>query len=341
MINVPGAAAADASLSQRTNVVFMGTSGRSGSGKALIVQTGKATAFGQIAERLRLRPPETEFERGIRHLGYLLTQVMFVLVVMVFAINVVRGNRPVESLLFSVALAVGLTPQLLPAIININLSRGSQKMAKAGVIVRRLSAIENLGSMNVLCTDKTGTLTEGVVKLDTAADINGQPSDDIFRLAYLNAFYQTGMTNALDDAICNFKQIDVSHVTKVDEIPYDFERKRLTVVVKENDHCTMISKGALEPLLKECVNMVSQDQAQAIQGKYTEWSGQGLRVLAIATKDVPEKHPYTRDDEKGMKLAGFFLFFHPAKTGVKSILKALKHLGVQIKLIAGANKLVV
>ncbi len=337
---MPGTTPEGVSLGERTNAVFMGTSVSSGSGKALIVQTGKATAFGQIAERLRLRPPETEFERGIRHLGYLLTQVMFFLVVMVFAINVVRGNRPVESLLFSVALAVGLTPQLLPAIINISLSRGSQKMAKAGVIVRRLSAIENLGSMNVLCTDKTGTLTEGVVKLDTAADINGQPSDDIFRLAYLNAFYQTGMTNALDDAICNFKQIDVSHVTKVDEIPYDFERKRLTVVVKENDHCTMISKGALEPLLKECVNMVSQDQAQAIQGKYAEWSGNGLRVLGIATKDVPEKHPYTRDDEKGMKLAGFLLFSDPPKTGVKDTLSALNNLGVQIKIITGDNKLV-
>jgi Mg2+-importing ATPase len=337
---MPGATPEGAGLSERTNVVCMGTSVSSGSGKALIVQTGKATAFGQIAERLRLRPPETEFERGIRHLGYLLTEVMFFLVVMVFAINVVRGNSPVESLLFSVALAVGLTPQLLPAIININLSRGSQKMAKAGVIVRRLSAIENLGSMNVLCTDKTGTLTEGVVKLDAANDINGQPSDDVFRLAYLNAFYQTGMTNALDDAICDFKQIDVSHVTKIDEIPYDFARKRVTVVVKENERCTMICKGALEPLLKECVNMVSPDQAQAIQGKFAEWSGKGLRVLGIATKEVPEKHPYTRDDEKGMKLAGFLLFSDPPKAGVKDTIGVLNGLGVQIKIITGDNKLV-
>lgn len=154
-----------ASLSERTNTLFMGTSVRSGSGKALTVLTGKTTAFGQIADRLRLRSPETEFERGIRYLGYLLTQVMFFLVVSVFAINVVRGNPPIDSLLFSIALAVGLTPQLLPAIININLSQGAQRMAKQGVIVRRLTAIENFGSMDVLCVDKTGTLTEGVIQL--------------------------------------------------------------------------------------------------------------------------------------------------------------------------------
>src|SRR5258706_8524046 len=337
---MPGTVPADATLSQRTNVVFMGTSVRSGDGKALIVKTGKTTAFGQISDRLRLRPPETEFERGIRHLGYLLTQVMFVLVIGVFAINVVRGNPPIESLLFSIALAVGLTPQLLPAIININLSRGSQKMAKQGVIVRRLSAIENVGSMDVLCTDKTGTLTEGVIKLDAVYDISGQPSDEVFRLAYLDAFFQTGMVSPLDDAICNYKKIDTSHITKIDEIPYDFTRKRLTVVVKEGDICTMISKGALEAVIKECEYHLDKAQRQTVMDKFAEWSGKGFRVLGIACKQVPEKHPYTHEDEKDMNFVGFLLFFDPPKAGVKDTIAELSKLGVQLKIITGDNKLV-
>ena len=197
----PGPVAVQASLAQRINCVFMGTNVRSGSARALIVQTGKATAFGQIAERLSLRPPETEFERGVRRFGYLLTEVMLILVLIVFAINVFFHKPVLDSLLFSVALAVGLTPQLLPAIISINLSKGSQAMAADGVIVRRLESIENFGSMDVLCTDKTGTLTEGVVQLDGALNVAGQPSDQVFRYAYLNAHFQTGLANPLDEAI--------------------------------------------------------------------------------------------------------------------------------------------
>ncbi|MBA3874504.1 MAG: magnesium-translocating P-type ATPase, partial [Anaerolineae bacterium] len=323
-----------------TNTVFMGTNVRSGSGTALIVETGKSTAFGQIADRLRLRPPETEFERGVRHLGNLLTEVIFFLVFGVFAINVLRNKPAIDSLLFSIALAVGLTPQLLPAIININLSRGSQKMAKEGVIVRRLNSIENLGSMDVLCTDKTGTLTEGVVKLDAANDIKGQPSDEVFRLAYLNSSFQSGTANALDEAIVHSKTIDISHVTKIDEVPYDYIRKRLTVVVKEGDTCTMITKGALEGIVKVCDPIISHDQYQTIMTQYAEWSGKGFRVLGIATKQVPEKHPYTHDDEAGMAFTGFLLFFDPPKAGVKDTITALTSLGIQLKIITGDNKLV-
>jgi Mg2+-importing ATPase len=229
-----GPVPAQASLTERTNCVFMGTNVRSGSARLLVVQTGTVTAFGQIAKKLTLRPPETEFERGIRRLGYLLTEVMFVLVFAVFAINVFFKKPVLDSLLFSIALAVGLTPQLLPAIINVNLSRGSQAMAAAGVIVRRLASIENFGSMDVLCTDKTGTLTEGVIKLDGALDVQGQPSDEVFRWAYLNAHFQTGLSNPLDEAIVAQAQPDLSGVSKVDEVPYDFVRKRLSVVVAQD-----------------------------------------------------------------------------------------------------------
>src|SRR5512144_1244097 len=197
----PGVIPAKASLAERTNSVFMGTSVRSGMAHMLIVQTGKGTVFGQIAERLSLRPDQTEFERGVQKFGYLLTQVMLVMVVLVLAINIFLAKPPIDSLLFSLALAVGLAPELLPAIISITLAHGAQQMAKRGVIVRRLNSIENFGSMDVLCTDKTGTLTEGVVRLDSALDVGGQPSEAVLRQSYLNAQFQTAMENPLDDAI--------------------------------------------------------------------------------------------------------------------------------------------
>jgi P-type Mg2+ transporter len=224
---------ANASLAQRINCVFMGTTAGSGTAQVLIVQTGKTTVFGQVAERLRLRPPETEFERGIRHFGNLLTQVMLVMVVIVLAVNLFFAKPLIDSLLFALALAVGLAPELLPAIISITLSHGARQMARRGVIVRRLNSIENFGSMDVLCTDKTGTLTEGVVRLDGALDTQGQPSEAVLRYAYLNAHYQTGLNNPLDDAIQAAAQkagLDISAEQKVDEIPYDFVRKRLSVV---------------------------------------------------------------------------------------------------------------
>ena len=183
----PGTYPVNASLAERENSVFMGTSVSSGTAQVLIAQTGRETVFGQVADRLRLRPPETEFERGIKHFGSMLTQVMLVIVVLVLAVNLFLAKPFLDSLLFTLALAVGLTPELLPAIISITLSHGAQIMAKRGVIVRRLNAIENFGSMDVLCTDKTGTLTEGVVRLDGALDVQGKPSETVLRLAYLNA----------------------------------------------------------------------------------------------------------------------------------------------------------
>ena len=186
----PGVVAAQSSLAERSNSVFMGTNVRSGSARCLVIETGSRTAFGQIAGRLTLRPPENEFQRGVKHLGYLLTEVMFLLVLGIFFFNILFHKAPLDSLLFSIALAVGLTPQLLPAIININLSKGSQSMAKRGVIVRRLESIENFGSMDILCTDKTGTLTLGVVQLDAAVNPEGENSDEVLRLAALNARFQ-------------------------------------------------------------------------------------------------------------------------------------------------------
>ena len=228
----PGVVATETPLAKRTNVLWMGTHVVSGTAKAVVVTTGKQTEFGKVSERLKLRPEETEFEHGIRRFGYFLMQVTLVLVMAIFAINVYLARPVLEAVLFSLALAVGLTPQLLPAIISINLAQGAKRMAQARVIVKRLASIENLGSMNVICSDKTGTLTEGIVRLQSALDVEGKPSEKVLLQAYLNAFYETGFANPIDEAIRIHRQFDLSSYSKVDEIPYDFLRKRLSILVK-------------------------------------------------------------------------------------------------------------
>jgi Mg2+-importing ATPase len=347
----PGAAPADASLGERTNCLFMGTSIRSGTARVLIVETGARTVFGQIARRLSLRPPETEFERGIRQFGALLTRIMVVLVLAVFAINIFLHKPPIDSLLFAIALAVGLSPELLPAIISVTLARGAQDMAARGVIVRRLSAIENLGSMDILCTDKTGTLTVGVVRLDGAFDWRGQCSEDVARDAYLNAALQSGLRNPLDDAIVAQAQIN-QHASaiaqKIDEIPYDFVRKRLSVVVREHGAERLICKGALEELLGVCTTVQDQaagvplDEARrsAIVERYTAWSAQGFRVLGVASKEVAPQLHYTHDAERDLIFAGFLLFFDPPKPDIQQTLADLSDVGVEFKIITGDNILV-
>ena len=205
---------AGTSLAQRTNSVWMGTHVVSGNAKVLVTLTGINTEFGKVSERLRLKAPETEFERGIRRFGYFLGEVTLVLVILIFAINVYLHRPVLEAFLFSLALAVGLTPQLLPAIISINLAHGAKKMAAKKVIVKRLASIENFGSMNIICSDKTGTLTEGTVKVESALDVNGDASEKAFLFAYLNASFESGFTNPIDEAILSFRKIDLKGYQK-------------------------------------------------------------------------------------------------------------------------------
>jgi Mg2+-importing ATPase len=276
---------------------------------------------------------------------------MLVMVVIVLAANLVLKKPLLDSLLFSLALAVGLTPELLPAIISITLSHGAQQMAKRGVIVRRLNSIENFGSMDVLCTDKTGTLTEGVVSLDGAHDTQGQSSEAILRYAYLNAHYQTGLTNPLDDAIQAAAQkasLDISADKKVDEIPYDFVRKRLSVITADSQGVhTLITKGALDNILSICTGLNSGDgvhpldaPARAdVEKRYSEWSEKGFRVLGLATKTIDGQHQaYSPADENGLTFAGFLLFFDPPKEDVKQVILDLAKRGVQLKIITGDNQ---
>jgi P-type Mg2+ transporter len=252
----PGSVSPTAPLRERTNSLFLGTSVRSGTARCLIVRTGPATEFGAVAARLSLRPPETEFDRGIRRFGYLMTIAMLALVLLVFVAHMLRGRPPVETLLFSVALAVGLSPELLPAILSVSLARGAQMMATHGVIVRRLNAIENLGSMNILCTDKTGTLTEGVVQLEGAYDPSGAPSTEVLRLGGCNAALETGLSNPLDEAILQALRPDLSGPRKTGEIPFDFVRKRVSVIVDDDHGRRLITNRPGRVLLVSTVLLV-------------------------------------------------------------------------------------
>ena len=343
----PEIADEDAGIQDRRNCVFMGTNVQSGSAVVLVTATGENTNFGAIAKNLSLRPPETEFERGVRHFGYLLTQIMLVLTLSVFAINVIMERPAIEALLFSVALAVGITPQLLPAIISITLSRGSRSMAEEGVIVRRLTAIENFGSMDVLCTDKTGTLTEGTIRLDGAFDLDGEASESVFRLAYLNASLQTGMENSLDKAVSESRNLDISNIVKKGEIPFDFTRERLSVIVEEESRYTLITKGAFSKVLNICTQVehkkVIKDlddvDLRNIQQLYETWSSQGIRVLGISTRSVELKEKYSVEDENQMVFAGFLLLFDHPKQDVIQTISNLEKNGVSLRVITGDNKL--
>lgn len=349
----PGTAASHAGLAERGNCVFMGTSVGSGTARVLIAQTGQATVFGQIAGKLALRPPMTEFERGIQRFGYLLTHIMLVMVVAVLAINIFMDRPAVASLLFALALAVGLAPELLPAIVSITLSHGAKRMASLGVIVRRLNAIENLGSMDVLCTDKTGTLTAGVVALDGAVDSAGQPSPTVLRLAAINAQFQSGLVNPLDDAVlaaAHRAGVDFRALQKVDEIPYDFVRKCLSVVAADASGArTLVTKGALDKVLAMCTSVsvgavvegapLDAAMRARIDALYEAWSTQGYRVLGVASRRVPARSgPCGRSEEQGLCFAGFLLFMDPPKADARQTLLDLAQRGVQLKIITGDNR---
>ncbi|MFN7918811.1 MAG: magnesium-translocating P-type ATPase [Bryobacteraceae bacterium] len=340
----PGVAAADAGIAERPNCVFLGSSVRSGMATALVVRTGAGTAFGEIAARLETRPPMTEFERGLHHFGIMLMQVLVALVLLVFAANVLYAKPAIDSLLFAVALAVGLTPQLLPAIFTITLSKGAQRMAAGGVIVRRLNAIENLGSMDVLCTDKTGTLTEGVIRLDGAFDAEGKASPDVLRYAVLNATFETGLGNPLDDAIrAQGETSNIEGYRKFDEIPYDFIRKRLSVaVIAPEGPPELITKGALEAVLDICASVregaLDEARRQGILARYEDWGRQGFRVLGVASRRLPSAAPLSHDDEREMTFEGFLIFFDPPKQAMRETLADLRHLGVDLKIVTGDSR---
>ena len=335
-------------LAGRTNSLFMGTHVISGTARAMAVYTGKQAEFGKISERLKLKPQETEFEHGIRRFGFFLLEVTLSLVIVIFAVNVYFHRPVLEAFLFSLALAVGLTPQLLPAIISINLAHGAKKMAQNKVIVKRLASIENFGSMDVLCSDKTGTLTEGSVRLHSALDLDGHASDRVFLHAYLNALFEKGFANPIDEAIRSHKQPDVSGYEKADEVPYDFIRKRLSILVRHDGAHVMITKGTLPQVLADC--SLAETPARhtvdiaavtpQILHQYETLSAQGLRLIGLAYREMGTASVIGKGEEQDMTFLGFVLFFDPPKKDIAETIDRLKKLGVALKIITGDNRLV-
>jgi Mg2+-importing ATPase len=344
--------ASEGAITEWSNYLFLGTSVVSGTATAVAVRTGSSTEYGKIARKLIERPPETEFERGTKSFGFLIMQVTFLLVLFVFLIIALRNpttSGVVEALLFAVALAVGLTPELLPMIITINLSRGAMAMSKKGVIVKRLSSIENFGSMNVLCTDKTGTLTENQIKLILNIDMNGKEDEKVFLLSFLNSNFQTGLKSPLDEAILKHKEIDSSGYQKIDEVPFDFVRRRVSVVVERRKQRFFIAKGAPEEILKICsyyelrraISDLTEDTRRRIEQKYNDLSAEGLRALGIAYKRIKEeKAVYSINDEKDMIFLGFIAFLDPPKETAKQSLQLLSRAGIELKILTGDNELV-
>jgi Mg2+-importing ATPase len=342
----------DATINECNNCMFMGTSIVSGTATAVVTKTGNATEYGKIAKKLVARPPTPEFERGLRGFGYLIMEVTFLLVLFVFFINALFKRSILESLLFAVALAVGLTPELLPMILTVNLSKGALAMSKKGVIVKRLASIQDFGSMDVLCADKTGTLTENRITLVLHVDVEGNNDEKVLLHSYLNSYYQTGLKSPLDEAILrheDVQDINLKDYNKIDEVPFDFVRKRVSVVVEHGGQRFLIAKGAPEEIIRVCSQYELSDKTfdltrksrQKIEQKYYELSSKGFRVLGVSYKKVgAEKITYSVNDESDMIFLGFVAFIDPPKETARESLKLLRNVGIELKIITGDNELV-
>jgi Mg2+-importing ATPase len=343
----PGALA-PGGLGEAVTGVFRGTSVVSGAATAVVVATGPATEFGRVAASLVARPPETEFERGTRRFGFLILQVVIFLVLFVFLVNALLKRDLLETFLFSVALAVGLTPELLPMIVSVTLATGAVRMAGRKVIVKQLAAIENFGSMDILCSDKTGTLTHGEITVDRHLNIRGDSDEMVIRLAALNSVYQTGLRSPMDEAILRHEHPAVAQYRRVDEIPFDWERRRVSVIVEDGGRRLLITKGAPESVLPACATVeVAGTAAPLDEGAHAtagalfrQLSGEGYRVLAVAYREVAGATAYSVTDERELIFVGFAAFLDPPLEGVAATLRALRADGIEIKIITGDNELV-
>jgi Mg2+-importing ATPase len=339
---------ASGSLADAPNCVLLGTSVVSGTATALVTATGGHTAFGDIVVRLAHRPPETEFERGIRGFGFLILQTVFFLILFVFLVGVVFHHPLFESILFAIALAVGLTPEFLPMITTVTLGQGATRMARQKVIVKHLESMQNFGSIDILCSDKTGTLTSGTITLSKHLDLAEESSERVLLFAYLNSSFETGIKSPLDAAILEHTSLDTRDYTKIGEIPFDFERRRLSVIVKENELPILITKGAPESVLVDCtlyeLNGEQKPYDAGAQSRYeamyARFNADGFRVLAVAYRPLSTQSSYSRTDERDLVLLGFLTFADPPKEDVVAVLQALRSDGIQVKILTGDNELV-
>lgn len=342
--------AAQDDYSTLTNVAFSGSSVITGTARAIVVKTGSGTEFGKVAEKLTDITGQSEFTSGIRSFSLLImrTTIFFVLFIFFFYTFFKHGNV-FETFTFAIAIAVGLTPELLPMIMSITMAKGSLKMAQKGVIVKKLASIPDFGEMSILCTDKTGTLTENKIELVTYTDVSGKHSEQVLLNAYLTSFYQTGVQNPLDDAVIRYKKEGIEAFKKVDEIPFDFVRRRMSVIVDHGSERYLIAKGAPEEVLKQCTHYQSGSELKKMETgtektiikQYHDMSNDGYRVLAVARKLLHEKKAvYTKHEETDLAFLGFVAFLDPAKKDVKVVLADLEKIGIEVKVITGDNELV-
>ena len=338
-------------LSQRNNSLWMGTHVISGSGKAVIVNLAKDSEFGKITSSLSKKDSDTDFEKGIKDFGNLILHVTTILIGLIFIFNIVLNKPFLESFMFALALSVGLTPQMLPAIISVNLSQGAKRMSEQGVIVKKLNAIENFGSMTIMCSDKTGTITKGKVKLDSAIDYAGEKSDNLKTLSMINSYFQEGYKNPIDEAILEGCTKDFSGYKKLFEIPYSFENKLLSVVVKTDSEFSnknmMITKGALESIIKVCDRYEKSDGSTGsldevkseIFNLFDNYSSKGFRVLGLAYKNI-EGTDFKNEKAENLIFKGLLLFIDPLKDNIKDVIERMNNLGVALKMITGDNRLI-
>ena len=335
-------------VAEASNSVFLGTAVQTGIGTAVIVRTGRDTAFGRIAQRLAMRPPETEFGRGIRHFGMMITWITMLLVLFVLLVNIILHRPLLESFLFSVALAVGMTPEMMPMITTVTLAQGASRMTKKQVLVKQLAAIEDFGSIDIRCSDKTGTLTEGEIVLDRHVDVQGKEDENVLRMIYLNSYFEAGIKSPLDAAILKHEHPSIAEYEKVDEIPFDFNRKRLSVVVRHGDEHLLITKGEAESIFAICqtVNIDGCpqpfDESQRLRATeaFKKLSANGYRTLGVAVQKVEKQDAYTLAAEHHMTLVGFAAFLDPPKEGIHSVLEALKQNGISVVIMTGDNQYV-
>lgn len=339
-------------LSQRKNSLWMGTHVISGSGEAVIVNLAKDSEFGKITESLDETETDTDFERGIKDFGNLILQVTTILIGLIFLFNIILNKPFLESFMFALALSVGLTPQMLPAIISVNLSQGAKRMSAQGVIVKKLNSIENFGSMTVMCSDKTGTITKGQVKLESAMDNTGKKSETLVKLAAINSYFQEGYANPIDQAILDENKNDFTKYEKLFEIPYSFENKLLSVIVNTNndlsDENIMITKGALTSVINVCSTY--QDESgnsgnieeikSEIMDLFEKYSSQGYRILGLAYKNIDQTTDASKQKAENLIFRGLLLFIDPLKDDIKDVIEQMNSLGVSLKMITGDNHLI-
>lgn len=342
-----GAGSTETPAPNTAQQVMLGTSVISGTGIAIVTATGAATAYGDIARRVASRRPPTEFEHGMRDFSVLITRIVVLLVFFLLLVSILMHRNALESLLFAVALAVGLVPEFLPMITSVTLANGAVRMARSKVIVKHLQAIQNLGSIDVLCSDKTGTLTSGEMRVVDVLPAGAGRPDAVLRLAWLNSHFETGIRSPLDAAILlNSQPEDLPQYAKLDEIPFDFERRLLSIVLQHGDVWTLIAKGAPESVLERCGSYDDGDATRPLDdaararllGMFHDASARGERLLAVASRRAPAQTAWNRADETGLTLAGFVAFSDPPLEGLSATLAALAADGVHVKILTGDNE---